>query len=122
MKPINSFQNIIEKLSGQNLKTFFNQWCYTVGQPQLNIQWSYDSLKKSVKIKVEQLQNNLFEFPLEIGLSAKNKSSVKPITIKNKVTFKEFPVASKPDKFEIDPNVNLLFEGVSQNAKLLPGF
>ena len=76
------FQNIIEKLSGQNLKTFFKQWCYTVGQPQLNIQWSYDSLKKSVIIKVEQLQNNLFEFPLEIGLSAKNKSSVKTINIK----------------------------------------
>lgn len=113
------FENIIEKVSGQNLKMFFKQWCYTVGQPQLNIQWSYNNSKKSVKIKVEQLQNNLFEFPLEIGLSDKNKSSVKTINIKNKVTVKEFSVGSKPDKIEVDPNVNLLFEGESHEFERL---
>ena len=113
------FENIIEKVCGQNLKTFFKQWCYTVGQPQLNIQWSYNNSKKSVKIKVEQLQNNLFEFPLEIGLSDKNKSSVKTINIKDKVTVKEFSFGIKPDKIEVDPNVNLLFEGESHEFKSL---
>ena len=107
------FENIIEKVSGQNLKMFFKQWCYTIGQPQLNIQWSYNNSKKSVKIKVEQLQKKLFEFPLDIGLSDRNESSVKTIDIKNKVTVLEFPVSSKPDKIVVDPNVNLLFEGGS---------
>ena len=113
------FENIMEKVCGENLKTFFKQWCYTAGQPQLNIQWSYNNLKKSVKIRVEQLQNSLFEFPIEIGLSDKNKTSVKTINIKKKVTVKEFSVGSKPDKIEVDPNVNLLFEGESHEFQNL---
>lgn len=106
------FEKSIETVSGQDLKPFFKQWCYTVGQPQLNMQWTYNPSKKSVKIKVEQLQNSLFNFPLEIGLSIKNKSLVKRMIIKSKLTVREFPVSSKPDKIEMDPKVNLLFEEI----------
>ena len=36
-------QKVFEKVSGKNLKQFFNQWLYTTGQPELEITWRYDA-------------------------------------------------------------------------------
>ena len=92
------------------MQTFFKQWLYTYGQPKLNIEWKYDASKKSVAIKIEQMQNDLFEFPLEIGFTDGNKTIVKSIAIKGKITAKEIPLNIKPTQIIADPNVNLLFE------------
>jgi len=104
------FEKIFERITHQNLKTFFNQWLFTAGQPMLNIEWNYDKRKKSVSIKIEQTQKSLFEFPLEIAFKEDNKTIIKSIQIKNKLTEIEIPLAMKPTELILDPNVNLLFE------------
>jgi aminopeptidase N len=109
-------QKIFEGVSHQDLQTFFRQWLYTPGQPKLNIEWKYNAAKRSVMITVEQLQNNLFEFPLEIGFNDGDKSTLSAINIKDKLTTKEIPVKNKPAKLILDPNVNLLFEGTLNEA------
>jgi aminopeptidase N len=103
-------KRVFEEVTNQNLETFFKQWLRTSGQPKLNIEWSYSSAKKSVTIKVEQLQNNLFEFSLQIGLVNGNTTDVETVEMKNKIATKEISVKEKP-KIILDPNVNLLFEG-----------
>lgn len=102
-------EKVFEKVSHQNLQTFFKQWLFTAGQPMLNIDWSYDKTKKSVSIKIEQTQMNLFEFPLQIIFEDGNKTVTKTIDVKNKMTRKDFSLPFVPKQIMVDPNVNLLF-------------
>jgi aminopeptidase N len=103
-------RKVFENVSHQNLETFFKQWLYTYGQPKLYVEWKYDASKKSVLIKIEQLQNNLFEFPLQIEFENGDSTIVETIAVKDKITTKQISMKNKPAKIILDPNVNLLFE------------
>jgi len=105
------FEKIFEKVTHQNLEKFFNEWLFNPGQPMLNIQWNYNKTKKSVSIKIEQTQPNLFEFPLQIAFVNGNKKVMKTIDIKNKITQKEISIPMVPTELITDPNVDLLFQG-----------
>src|SRR6185312_10401141 len=102
-------EKIFEQVSHQNLKSFFNQWLYTPGQPILHIDWKYDKTKKSVSLKIEQTQTPLFEFPLQIGFVNGNKTVIKTFDIKDNITKKVVLLDSPPEKIIVDPNVDLLF-------------
>lgn len=102
-------EKIFEQVSHQNLQTFFKQWLYTPGQPILNIDWKYDQSKKSVTINIKQAQDNLFEFPLEVGFVNGNKTVIKTFDIKDKTTKKVVLLKEEPEKIIVDPNVHLLF-------------
>ena len=102
-----------EKVSGKNLTQFFKQWLFSVGHPILDIQWKYDPIKKIANINIRQLQELLFEFPIEIKLIGFTKTSdtTKKILIKNKQQSIQISTAGKPKQLLLDPDVNLLFEG-----------
>jgi len=106
-------EKIFENVTHQDLKTFFNEWLFTPGQPMLKVQWNYDKTKNLVRIKIEQTQKDLFEFPLQIAFKSADKTVLKTIYIKNKITEKNIPLMIKPTQMILDPNVNLLFENVS---------
>lgn len=106
-------QKIFEQVSHQNLETFFHQWLYMSGQPQLKIQWSYHSKNKKVFLHIEQTQQDLFEFPLQISWINGDKKFLKIISIKNKITEISMPLSFIPNEIKIDPDVNLLFELIS---------
>ena len=108
--------NVFERVSHQNLQTFFKQWLFTAGQPMLNVDWSYDKSKKLVSIKIEQTQSNIFEFPLQINFSDGNKNVIKTIDIKGKTDKNVFSLPFEPKQIMVDPNVNLLF-GLQQTNK-----
>ncbi|MGS0747663.1 M1 family metallopeptidase [Halpernia sp. GG3] len=103
-------EKIFEEVSHQNLKTFFHQWLFTTGQPNLNIDWKYDKLTKKISVNIEQIQDNLFEFPLSISFTNGNQTIIKTFNIKNKVTQEDFTISFQPKEIKIDPNVDLLFE------------
>jgi aminopeptidase N len=98
------FRMVMEQASEQNLQVFFNQWLFTAGHPQLTINWKYDPDKKLVEILIEQQQNNLYEFPLELSVGQQKHT----IQIKNKITSIQVPAKSKPFSVMADPDVNLL--------------
>jgi len=102
-------EKVFEKVSGQNLKIFFNQWLFSAGLPVLNVSWDYNKIKKTLSIEIEQTQNKLFEFPLEIGLEYGSKTIIKKFDIKDKTTKKVVLPDDEPGKIIADPNVNLLF-------------
>lgn len=104
----NDLEKIFEQVSHQNLQTFFKQWLYSPGQPMLNIDWKYDKSKKSLALNIEQKQNNLFEFPLEIGFVNGSKTLVKTFAIKDKTTTKVVLLDEEPTKIIMDPNAHLL--------------
>lgn len=109
------FEKTFEKATHENLATFFNQWLFNAGQPLLNIQWNYNQTKKSVSIKIEQTQPDLFEFPLTIVFVNGNNKVKKTIDIKHKITEKEISMPIVPAALITDPDVDLLFEGNVQH-------
>ncbi len=112
-------QTIAENVSGKNLNTFFRQWLYTPGIPQMNITWKYNTKEKNIAITINQLQKKgVFRFPLDIFIQEK-LSTPKLMTwmvSKNSETF-TFPVKSKPVKVKVDPYTSLLFEGTVTEIK-----
>lgn len=97
---------VMEQVSKQNLKPFFNQWLRTAGHPKLAVSWQYDDVKKILNMQIEQQQANLYTLPLEYSVNGK----VYSVLITKKVTAVQLPLAAKPAAVEIDPLVNLLAE------------
>jgi aminopeptidase N len=97
-------RQIMEQTSGQDLKSFFNQWLRTAGHPDLNVTWHYDADKGTVNISVEQKQDNVYVFPLEITIAGQ----LHTIEVNDKTATTQVAVKAKPENVIIDPNVNLL--------------
>jgi aminopeptidase N len=97
-------RHVMEQTSGQDLKPFFDQWLRTAGHPALKMGAHYDADKGVVDFLIEQKQDKLYEFPLEISIDGQLHS----IDIKNKTTTVSIPVKSKPQAMFADPNTNLL--------------
>jgi aminopeptidase N len=57
-------RKIFEQNSGKSLGEFFDQWMYNAGHPELNARISVNN--SIINIKVQQMQINKFNFPLEI--------------------------------------------------------
>ncbi len=104
------FKNIMAKQSGQNLDSFFDQWIFKAAIPELQVSWNYRGRK--VEITVEQKQEDLLAFPLEIAFGG---NTHKLNVTKQKETF-SVRAPNKPSTLTLDPEVKLLFEGsISEN-------
>ncbi|HEX6427170.1 MAG TPA: M1 family metallopeptidase [Niastella sp.] len=104
----NDLCKVMEEVSGQDLKQFFQQWLFTTGHPILDIHWKYNTDKKEVNITVIQKQNELFKFPLDLLIGNNMNKQVLIIDRETRITI---PETVKPATITADPQVNLLFEG-----------
>ena len=112
------FQEVMENASGKNLDPFFDQWIYKAGHPVLEGEWKYDEPSKTLKISLKQVQKTtLFSFPLEIGIFIPGKDSPQIHRIYINKESQEISIrqTAKPSKIELDPDINLLFEGKLRN-------
>jgi aminopeptidase N len=103
----NDFQIVMEEASGKDLNKFFRQWLYTEGFPVLKI---YDEkLKRGLReIIIEQTQEQLFEFSIELKVQTSSGSRVITVLVKDRTT--KFEVKSKESLIITpDPNVKLLY-------------
>jgi aminopeptidase N len=98
------FEKIIETVSGQDLHTFFHQWLYTPGHPNIRISWTYDQVKKAASIDFTQTQDHPFDLTLEYSIDG----SLYHIDIHDKTTHAELSLPDPPKHLIPDPNVNLL--------------
>ncbi|HKB43163.1 MAG TPA: M1 family aminopeptidase, partial [Chitinophagaceae bacterium] len=110
------FEKIAEKISGKNLDVFFREWLYTPGLPHLKISWKYLPKEKKISIKVDQLQTELFQFPLDIAIT-NTKSKIEKLVISKRSETFIFPVKDKPLKLLADPFTSLLFDGSMMQIK-----
>jgi aminopeptidase N len=102
------FQHIAEKVSGKDLQGFFKQWLYGKGQPVIAGSWT--SKGGEISIDINQLQEEPFVFPLEVGLVYGDKMITKKVAMKSSV--EHLTLSEKtPDKIILDPNTKLLYEG-----------
>jgi len=103
-------RKIFEEVSHQNLETFFRQWLYEPGQPELKFNWNYNQLHKEVEVSITQNQNNLFDFPLAVRFSDEKNTVTKTIEVKDRKTQKKLSLNFEPTQAMVDPDVDLLFD------------
>jgi aminopeptidase N len=101
-----------EEVSGKDLSWYFNQWYFGNGHPKLNINYSYQQVKKQAMVVVKQTQNTgkTFRIPTYIDIyQGKNKSRNK-VWIENAVDTFYFTSETKPDLINFDGDKVLLAE------------
>lgn len=106
------FQASMEHVSGKDLSKFFQQWLYQAGYPKLGVEWRFDSVKKELHLKIEQLQSQAqFDFPLEFATQSDDAQfQLHSVRIQNSLSKFKFPMQSLPKSISLDPMVKLLFE------------
>ena len=107
------FRAEMEKVSGKDLKLFFKQWLYQPINPTINASWKYDANTKKLNVQLEQAQKYLYNVPVEIGFYKKGASTPTILTmnLKEKDQLFSFPLATAPEKLELDPRALLLNDG-----------
>ncbi len=108
------FQKVMEQVSGKNLNQFFQQWLYQPGHPVLKVDWKKSSRKK-VEINIQQVQNYVFHFPIEIEiLNDSGKKYRRTFSISSKNQSFKMKVKGEVTAIKLDPNCRLLFEKAAQ--------
>ncbi len=109
-----NFQQAMEEASEQDLSPFFEQWIYTPGHPEIELNWSIQ--QGMVLVKVAQKQEKVFTFPLDLGIIFNDyEREIKQFEVSERTQQFFFPAPGEVRSIELDPEVNLLFTGtVSQ--------
>ncbi|MGZ3912473.1 MAG: M1 family metallopeptidase [Flavisolibacter sp.] len=102
------FEAVAEKVSGKDLKGFFDQWLYGPGIPELNI--SYSIRGKEVWIRIEQTQKSVFRFPLEVGMKdAQGKGLTRVLQVGDRVSSFRLNTGKNWKTLRFDPECHLLY-------------
>ena len=111
-----------EKVTGEDLNWFFNQWFYAAGHPILNINYFYNDTLKTQTVTVEQLQDlkkvPLYQLPLKIDLYVNGKVETNNVIVDSVKHSFTFNVASKPDLVNFDADKMLLCEKVDNHKTM----
>ncbi|MCB0488516.1 MAG: M1 family metallopeptidase [Cyclobacteriaceae bacterium] len=106
------FRKVMEEVSKENLKEFFDQWLRRPGHPVLSANWTYNTRKKLLNISVVQTQEDVFNTALEIQIETSDgaKETI-TVPLDQRAVSMAKPLAKRPKKLTLDPHIWLLFEG-----------
>jgi aminopeptidase N len=102
------FERVMEETSGKDLRSFFRQWLYLPGQPDLKITSKPVKSKEMTEITIEQTQPALFSFPLELLINSQLGTFRETIQITERIS-KITVKTGQVNEIIPDPDVNLLF-------------
>jgi len=118
------FRIEMEKVSGMDLKIFFQQWLFQPIIPKIQANWTYDAKAKKLKITLDQVQKGdvIFDMPLEIAYYKKGSDA--PTLLKMRTNKKQnsqtFKLKEAPEKVEVDPRNVLLCEPTIVSRDAIP--
>ncbi|HEB62719.1 MAG TPA: M1 family peptidase [Bacteroidetes bacterium] len=116
------FRAIAEEISGLDLKSFFEQWLYKPGFPDIDVKWYKE--KDKLYITVKQKSNKFdFELPIQItGKNGENFDFATNVKCKNETFVIKLPheVSQGISGIFLDPDVKLLFKGEIHKASERP--
>jgi len=106
------FRIVMEEVSGRDLKNFFHQWLFVAGEPNLKISLAAGKKTGETDIVIEQIQDYLFSFDLEIQINDRGSSRVVTVHISDKTTRISIKAGSGIEIIP-DPGIKLLFRRVT---------
>jgi aminopeptidase N len=110
---IHDLRIAFEKVCGEDLNWFFNQWFMSAGHPDLIIRTNYDAAAKKQKVQIKQAQDfaktPLFRIPMYVDIynGTASPQRHKILITKADETF-EFDAAEKPSLVNVDAEKMLL--------------
>jgi aminopeptidase N len=111
-----------EKITGEDLNWFFNQWFYASGHPILDINYEYNDSLKTQTITVEQMQDlektPLYKIPVKIDLYVNGKTETKEVVVDKTMNTFVFEVSTQPDLVNFDADKMLLCEKVDNHKSI----
>ncbi|WP_439555200.1 M1 family aminopeptidase [Dyadobacter sp.] len=109
---IDDLRTAFEKVTGEDLNWFFDQWFHRPGHPNLKIQQEYVANAGKVLLKVKQAQDTLattvYRLPLKVDVWVSGKKNQYNVVIDKVTQTLEFPAAKKPDLVVFDADAQLL--------------
>ena len=103
-------RTVFEEVADRSFETFFDQWVYQAGHPNLNVNWTAGNA--GVTISVDQLQENHFDFPIDVDLVfADGTTQRETLSVGQHSQSFTIPLESRPTGIVVDPDTWLLFEG-----------
>lgn len=110
------FQKVAEAISGKDLQTFFDQWLYQPGIPQVAVSWQ--KTDRGISLVIQQTTDTPYTFTLPIAVTLESgQQIIKQFAIKDLLTIVRLSLNEKPVKVALDPNTNLLFSGSISEGK-----
>jgi aminopeptidase N len=115
------FRREMEEASGKDLKDFFDQWLFKPGTLKYKGSWRYESDRKQVTLRLDQVQTDgsLFRMPVEFAVHYPGQSKPLMVTVEANARSNSFSidVAGAPEKVTIDPNVWILMDADFRKAE-----
>lgn len=102
-------QAVIEEVSGQDLSSFFEQWLFRAGQPQLQV------TSEPGYLVINQVQKEAFDATLEVLITdAQDIEHLIAIPLAGKTTRHKLSGISAIKSLTLDPGTKLLFEEIKE--------
>lgn len=116
-----------EKVTGQDLNWFFNEWYLSKGHPVLDIHYNYDASAKEETVKIDQLQNTadgipVFRVPMKVDIYSGGTVTRHSIVLEDASQSFSFPVAVKPDLVNLDADKVLVCEKTDNKSDTVFAF
>ena len=111
-----------EKVSGEDLNWFFNQWFFAKGHPILDINYYYNDSLKTQTVTVTQMQDlatvPLYYLPIAIDIYVSGEKERKEIIIDQVSQSFTFDVEQKPELVNFDADKILLCEKMDNHNEI----
>jgi aminopeptidase N len=111
------FINLVNELSGQDYRWFFDQWIYGMGHPELSIDISVSSMIDDVSIHAIQHQENapIFRYPLVVDITTSEATISEYFWFdqQDQIVTRHFPGVQSASLVEHQP---LLYEDVTESV------
>ncbi|MFC6193804.1 M1 family aminopeptidase [Dyadobacter subterraneus] len=109
---ISDLREAFEKVTGEDLNWFFDQWFLRPGHPLLKIKQEYSTATNKVLLKINQTQDTLastvYRLPLKVDVWTGGKKNRYSVLVDKANQTLEFPSAKKPDLVVFDAESQLL--------------
>jgi aminopeptidase N len=105
------FRRVMERVSGQSLERFFDQWCMRPGMARLAVELEWDDAAKVLGVSVEQTQtidrlNPAYSLTLPLRVRFEDGSEQwLDLHVDSRLTKGRFTLPGKPRQVSVDPNL-----------------
>jgi aminopeptidase N len=107
------FRRVMEEVSGQDLRWFFDQWLKRTGSPSVEWAWSYDESSKQIKVELTQTQaGDVYRLPIEVGISSSETAEprIQKVELTQRTQSIEVAAERTPKEVTLDPNCWVLMK------------